>query len=235
MSNRDNQIWTLLAAPFNSSQIKWRVGSTYDGTTKKEPHLGVMPLAYIDARCVMDRLDDVVGPDNWSTEFIETPKGRVLCKLSIKYNGEWITKTDGAGESKTEGEKGAISDALKRAAVQFGINRSMYDFDSSWVKVPLKNKDDELVTNKYGKASLTFKGQDYFKSNCKVPKDYEENIKQVKTVHQQIYSTAELHCAKKILWQILKDDEGKVDDEIVERIKTYSANELIEEILKYVK
>lgn len=231
-----DQIWTLLAAPFKPSQIKWRVGSTYDATENNDnPHLGVMPLAYIDARCVMDRLDNVVGPDNWMTEFTETAKGRVLCKLSIKYNGEWITKTDGAGESKTEGEKGAISDALKRAAVQFGINRSMYDFDSSWVKVPVKNREDTLVKTKYGKASLTPKGQEYFKNNCKVPKDYEENIKQVKTVFDQVAAATELKTVKSILHQILKDDDGNIAPEVIEELKNCSTNDLVEKILEHAK
>jgi hypothetical protein len=45
----------------------------------------------------------------------------------------WVRKSDGAGETQVEGEKGAISDALKRAAVKWGIGRYLYDLDSPWV------------------------------------------------------------------------------------------------------
>ena len=45
--------------------------------------------------------------------------------LELK-DGEWITKSDGADDSNIEGAKGGISDALKRAAVLFGIGRYLY-------------------------------------------------------------------------------------------------------------
>jgi hypothetical protein len=40
---------------------------------------------------------------------------------------------NGAGDSDVEAEKGAISDAFKRAAVKWGIGRYLYDLDSPWV------------------------------------------------------------------------------------------------------
>jgi hypothetical protein len=73
----------------------------------------------------MKRLDDVVGMENWQCHY-EDLGGRVICRLSIRVDGEWITKCDGAGDTKIEGEKGGISDALKRAAVLFGVGRYLY-------------------------------------------------------------------------------------------------------------
>jgi len=85
-------------------------------------------LHYIDARSVMKRLDDVVGVENWQSKFIETSSGtRVLCELSVRLAGEWITKTDGSGDTDFEKEKGAISRALVRAATNFGIGRYLYN------------------------------------------------------------------------------------------------------------
>ena len=85
-------------------------------------------LHYIDARSVMKRLDDVVGVENWQSKFIETNSGtRVLCELSVRLGGEWITKTDGSGDTDFEKEKGAISRALVRAATNFGIGRYLYN------------------------------------------------------------------------------------------------------------
>jgi hypothetical protein len=46
---------------------------------------------------------------------------------------EWVWKANGAGNSDVEAEKGACSDAFKRAAVLWGIGRYLYDLDSPWV------------------------------------------------------------------------------------------------------
>lgn len=222
----NSEIWTLLAAPFDRQEIKWRVGNSFP----KADTLSIMPLAYIDARCVMDRLDQVVGPNNWQTKFEETNKGRVICYLSIRIDGDWITKADGAGDTGAESEKGAISDALKRAAVQFGINRSMYNFDSTWVEVPIKGNTSK---DKRGNLRLNFNGNKYLYSNTKVPEDYYDFNKRVETTKQAIYNQSKIETLKIILWEFLKDEEDKVDPEIIEELKTYSQEQLKEEILKY--
>lgn len=115
-----------LSAEFPREAISWRAQSiTQDGTK-------AMALAYIDARDVMDRLDEVVGFENWQDRY-EFHGSRTVCYLSIRVEGEWITKADGAGDSDVEAEKGAISDALKRAAVKWGIGRYLYHLKSPWV------------------------------------------------------------------------------------------------------
>jgi hypothetical protein len=116
-----------LYAEFPRDMVTWRP----QGSVSKNN--SIMALAYIDARDVMDRLDAVVGPENWQDCYHETPKGRVICVLSIRVGDTWISKSDGAGETQVEGEKGAISDALKRAAVKWGIGRYLYDLESPWV------------------------------------------------------------------------------------------------------
>ena len=92
---------------------------------KCRPGPGGKQLHYIDARTVMIRLDEVVGPDGWQSRMVAIGD-EVACELSIKYGDEWITKTDGAGETGIEGEKGQFSDAFKRAAVLFGVGRYLY-------------------------------------------------------------------------------------------------------------
>lgn len=115
-----------LAAEFPRGAISWRAQTvTKDGTK-------AMALAYIDARDVMDRLDTVCGPENWQDRY-EFHGARTICYLSIRVDGEWITKADGAGDSDVEAEKGAISDALKRSAVKWGIGRYLYHIESPWV------------------------------------------------------------------------------------------------------
>lgn len=115
-----------LAAPFPVDAVSWRVGSTNAEKTKG------MALAYIDARDVMDRLDEIVGPENWRDEYTEIG-GFFVCKLWVRVGGEWIWKCDGAGKTDVEGEKGMVSDAFKRAAVKWGIGRYLYSLDSPWV------------------------------------------------------------------------------------------------------
>lgn len=115
-----------LSAPFPPSAIHWRAQTvTRDGDK-------ALALAYLDARDVMDRLDAACGPANWRDSYVETPKGRTLCTLEIRVDGEWIAKSDGAGDTDVEGEKGSISDALKRAAVKWGIGRYLYDLGNVW-------------------------------------------------------------------------------------------------------
>lgn len=115
-----------LAAPFPADAIHWRAQTvTRDGAK-------ALALAYIDARDVMDRLDAVAGPANWRDSYVETPKGRTICTLEIRVDGEWIAKSDGAGDTDVEGEKGSISDALKRAAVKWGVGRYLYDLGNVW-------------------------------------------------------------------------------------------------------
>ena len=108
-----NKIEMALKRPFPESKIRWRKGG------------GGAELAYITARDVMDRFDETVGVANWQTKY-QWIGDRMICELSVKIDGEWITKSDGADDSNIEGAKGGISDALKRAAVLFGIGRYLY-------------------------------------------------------------------------------------------------------------
>ena len=91
--------------------------------TRKGP--GGKALSYITARTLMERLDLEVGTANWQTRFHEVA-GKCCCELGIKIDGEWIWKSDGAGETSIEGEKGGFSDSLKRAGVHFGYARELY-------------------------------------------------------------------------------------------------------------
>jgi hypothetical protein len=130
--------FALLAAPFPEEMVQWRAQSvTKDGTK-------AMALAYIDARAVEDRLDLACGPANWQDSYVETPRGRIICTLGIRCGDEWIYKSDGAGNTDVEGDKGALSDALKRAAVKWGIGRYLYDMPTPWVPCESYKKGDKF-------------------------------------------------------------------------------------------
>lgn len=129
-------IYQQLEAPFPVSAISWRVGSTNGDKTKG------MALAYIDARDAQDRLNEVCGPFGWQCRHEVSTDKRVTCHVGIRCpdSGEWVWKSDGAGETDYEGEKGSYSDSFKRACVKWGIGRYLYDVDSPWVAVEARGK-----------------------------------------------------------------------------------------------
>ena len=133
------EILHALKEPFPIDVIHWRVGAT-----TKEKDKGIA-LAYIDARDVMKRLDEVMGIDGWQCKY-QVEGNVAVCELSLKINGEWITKSDGAGETDYEGEKGKLSDAFKRAAVRFGVGRYLYYLPNEWVQIKPAGKSYKIVS-----------------------------------------------------------------------------------------
>lgn len=120
------EIFAKLVAPFPAEEIEWRAAVTNSEKTSG------LALAYITARAVMDRLDEAVGPENWQNTFTAGPGGGVVCGLSLKIDGEWVTKWDGAENTEFEDIKGGLSSAFKRAGVQWGIGRYLYRLESKW-------------------------------------------------------------------------------------------------------
>ena len=142
-----------LAAPFPPDRISWRVGST---TADKKRG---MALAYIDARDVMDRLDTVCGPEGWQCRYPHA-NGKTCCEIGIRCDVEWVWKANGAGDTDVEKEKGAFSDAFKRAAVLWGIGRYLYDIDSPWVELEAAGKSFKIADRELVRLhTLLAKGQ----------------------------------------------------------------------------
>lgn len=80
-------------------------------------------VPYITPRDVQNRLDDAVGPLNWWAKYEVVNGECVRCSLTLAVEDDTFTK-DGVGVGKNP--KDASSDALKVAAVQFGIARYLY-------------------------------------------------------------------------------------------------------------
>lgn len=117
-----------LRRPFTPEAVKWKTQS------------GTLVVPYVDARLVIERLNLVV-PHLWHDEYEPTPKGLMWCHLTI----DGITRSD-VGEGR---DKGLVSDALKRAAVHFGVGVSLYALP----KVFLSFEHGQLVER-------TYKGKD---------------------------------------------------------------------------
>ncbi|TGP34048.1 hypothetical protein EN828_10270 [Mesorhizobium sp. M2D.F.Ca.ET.185.01.1.1] len=127
-----------LRDPFPPDIIEWRVGSTSKDKSKG------LALAYITARDVMQRLDEVCGPENWQCDYPHAGS-KTVCRIGIKVGEEWIWKANGAGDTDIESEKGALSDAFKRAAVLWGIGQYLYDLESPWVTLDTNTGSDGKV------------------------------------------------------------------------------------------
>ena len=134
-----------LTAPILPNEVEWRVQSQTN--TGK---LIVVP--YINNRCVMTRFDAAFGAENWTSEFREISNG-FLCRLTVTINKREVYREDGASKTNIEPEKGGISDAMKRAAVQFGLGRCLYDYPRVFIECEGKfipdwayEKLDKLVT-----------------------------------------------------------------------------------------
>lgn len=115
-----------LQAPFDDRDIEWRAQKS--GFAKNGKAWAIL-LAYITNRAIQERLDITVGIKNWRNEYDKAPDGGVMCGLSLRFENEWVTKWDGAENTSYEPVKGGLSSSMKRAAVQWGIGRYLYDLD----------------------------------------------------------------------------------------------------------
>jgi hypothetical protein len=110
-------LFAALAAPFDPEEVKLR-------------SQGGRQLHYVTARTVMNRLDDVLGPENWWDDFVPLEHS-VICRLTIRLpDGTVLTKSDAGGYAGMadpgDDDKSGFADAFKRAAVKFGVGRYLY-------------------------------------------------------------------------------------------------------------
>lgn len=138
-----------LKAPFPKDKISWRAQSLTNAGDK------AMALAYIDARDVMSRLDEVCGIEGWQDSYHDSGK-RTYCTIMIKIGDSWIAKTDAAGDTAVEAEKGAVSDSLKRAAVKWGIGRYLYDLPAPWVPCETYEKNGKKMFSKFKESPWNY-------------------------------------------------------------------------------
>ena len=187
-----------LDSTFPREAISWRAQSVSNGKA--------LALAYIDARDVMERLDAVCMPSGWQSEHYDCGSGRMACKIGIfqKHGdyGNWVWKSDGAGGTKVEADKGAFSDSFKRAAVQWGVGRYLYDMGAPWVPCEVgpngkfkSFKVSPWTLVKPGKTPQTLHG----------PLTYTELQQRLKTMAGEIFDIEDLGSLEKYL-----DAENKV-------------------------
>jgi len=128
------ELFTALAEPFSNEEVKSR---SQAGRS----------MLYITARSVMNRLDAVVGPENWWDEYSSHQDNSVFCKLSIRMpDGTIVTKCDVGGnagmQDQGDDDKSGVSDAFKRAAVKFGVGRHLYK--DGWVRFNSREESEVI-------------------------------------------------------------------------------------------
>jgi hypothetical protein len=107
-----------------------------------------LALTYISREHVQKRLNDVLGPGNWTTSFkvIDVADKIVECTLGVRLSPEddFVFKTDvggGQGETETDTWKGAYSDAFKRAATHPGVGLYLYDLERQYLPCEAEMRD----------------------------------------------------------------------------------------------
>lgn len=126
-----------LSDPFPEGDIEWRVSRSGQGTKG----IFCCVFAYITARAISKRLDDVVGPENWCNTPLQVHEVRtgiwsMQVGISIQVSqGNWVTKYDVSESTSIEPAKGGFSGAMKRAGAQWGIGRYLYLLDETFAEV----------------------------------------------------------------------------------------------------
>lgn len=154
----------LLSTPFPVDGLKFR-----PGPTNKQKTMAI-PLTYIDQRDAIERLDDVLGPENWQCTYMSEGT-RLTCSISVMTEHGWITKSNGAGDTDIEEVKGGYSDAFKRAAVLLGVGKYLYDMKLGWFPIE-NNRFTERVQHEIRES---IKGVENVLNQDTAPKSTEAN------------------------------------------------------------
>ncbi len=110
-------LFAALAAPFDATELKLRSQAGRQ-------------MPYVTARTIMNRLDEVLGPENWWDDFVPLEHS-VICRMTIRLpDGTILTKCDAGGYAGLadpgDDDKSGFADAFKRTAVKFGVGRYLY-------------------------------------------------------------------------------------------------------------
>lgn len=142
MSETSSIDWERLRAPFDPAEVDFRIQSKFDRGGKPS----AVVVAYIDARTVQDRLDAVVGPQNWAFDWepVAVVNGTVAAaKGTLTICG--VSKSDVGDPGKTEPTKASVSDALKRAAVMWGIGRYLYGLPKLYAEIEKRDAAESIT------------------------------------------------------------------------------------------
>lgn len=147
------------------SDIKYRVSRANER--------GAQCLVYIDARTAFDELDEKYGVGNWRFTYgkVEGEMWAIHGYLEVRLDKEWIMHEDVGypndfkttrKPSETQWMKDAVSDAVKRCAVQVGIGRFLYDAPFLFTR-EVEAHGKKWILTKMGKKEIQGRINDWYK------------------------------------------------------------------------
>jgi hypothetical protein len=177
-----------LRRPFTVDAIRWKIQASFP---KGNPRTAQV-VPYIDARLVEERLNAVVG-ERWSEgrpgkllgddgnvlipevpAFTQLPSGALSCALTVCG----VTRQDvGEAAGFMAKEKTLRSDALKRAAVKFGVGVSLYAIPK--VKLSLPEGDEEGPVRLYVQTKKRKDGGQYEAKSLVFTPRGEEHVREL--------------------------------------------------------
>ncbi len=123
--NSISDLYQELSEPFAAELVELKPGATTNDKTR------ALALAYVDARAYQERLDQVIGPDNWQVAYRELGDTAIVCRLQILG----ITREE-IGECNDTRDVNrwtvASAQAFKRACSAFGLGRYLYSLAQLW-------------------------------------------------------------------------------------------------------
>lgn len=163
--------WDLLRETMPEDAIEWRVQRSGTGANG----LWLMVVPYASARWLMDRLDEVLGPDGWQTQMavvdtggmierLDTRTGElkpewsppsILCGLAIQTDNGWVWKWDAAEFTDFAPTKGGATHAFRRACVPWNIGgiRRLYEAEGPlWGNVNADGRIETYMGKEHGKV-----------------------------------------------------------------------------------
>lgn len=206
-----------LQQPLTKDDIEFRVGTV--------SQKGASLLLYKTARVDAKRLDEVFSMQ-WQRKHYIDHKGNVVCTVSIYDQDlkEWISREDVGTESNTEKEKGAYSDAFKRACSSWGVGRELYDAPFIFLELPTASIAEG--SNKY---KLTFEAEKNIKKALIT--EYEVENEAVKKITINVNGVNKTFTQKDIS---LKQNAEVIDENKPQKetIKAFLSKEHLEVLQK---
>jgi hypothetical protein len=153
-------IYDRLTEPFAIEQIEIKPGATTKDKAK------ALALPYADRVAYLDRLDEVVGPENWSVEYRQISENAVFCRLTIlgvvrEDVGE-CHKTDRDGQPDENRATTAVAQSFKRACNTFGIGRYLNSLPQIWAEYDGQKRQfndiPRVVADIYRRAGIRMGG-----------------------------------------------------------------------------
>ena len=124
-----------LRQPLAAEHLRWKIQTR---VSEAQAEAQALVVVYMDARSVAAHLDEVV-PGQWHTEYRAPPVSVGLPSLECRLTVCGVTRCDVGtvepGSRAGSDTKDLYSDALKRAAVQFGVGAFLYRFPQVQARV----------------------------------------------------------------------------------------------------